>query len=358
MKIDGFELYHYELPYTRPVRWFNSSEASAQFVALRLFADGATGVSEATIKPTWIGLPAKAFAALVSDLLLPALRDVNPIDLSAVCAALAVFPGNQVAKGLVQNACAALAANASGQPLWQMLGGNNSVEISWCVTRQSPKDMAREAETMVTRHGFRALKVKGGQGMDVDVAALRAIRAAVGDNVELTVDANGAYSIKEGPKYLDILTAEGVIVAEDTCRFAADDKFSKLVASSPLPILVDSPCISVEHAAAFLDAGASAISVKSGRVGIHEAGKIAALAGRYGAEICSGMFAESALGTFSSLSFSSALSKPFLPAEQSFYLMMQEQILDDVIEIKNGIASLASDINLLDRVDWTRAQII
>lgn len=358
MRIDGFELRHYHLPYTRPVHWFNSVEDAGEFIALKLFAEGATGVAEVTIKPTWCGLSARAFAALVGDLYVPAVQNVDPADPSAVSAALAVFPGNQIAKGLVQNACATLAASAAGQPLWQMLGGKNSVEVSWCVTRQPPKDMANEAETLIAQHGFRALKVKGGQGMDVDIAVLRAIRSAVGNDVELTVDANGAYTMEECPKYLDILAAEGVVVAEDPCVFAGDKDFTKLVANTPLPILVDSPCISVEHAIGFLDAGATAISVKPGRVGIHEAQAIADLARKNNADICSGMFAESALGTLISLSFSSALPTPFLPAEQSFYLIMREQILEGGFKIENGMVTLGADHNLSDLVDWTRTEAI
>ncbi|MDF2370924.1 MAG: enolase C-terminal domain-like protein [Rhizobiaceae bacterium] len=358
MKIDRFELRHYQLPYSRPVRWFNSNEDAADFIALRLFADGAVGIAESTIKANWCGLSVRAFAALVGDLLVPAFDKIDITDPSAIDAALAVFPSNPIAKGLVQNACAALAANASVQPLWQSLGGKDNVEVSWCVTRQPPEMMAKEAESMVAQYGFRVLKIKGGQGMEVDRTALRMISAAVGKEVELTVDANEAYTMQECPDYLKLLHDEGVVVAEDPYKLTPDKAFSDLLAATPLPILVDSPCISAKQASAFLDAGATAISVKPGRIGIHEAGAIVALAGRHGADICSGMFAESALGTLISLSFSSALPAPFLPAEQTFFMMMREQILDGVVTVENGRVALGSDHNLNDLIDWTRTELI
>ena len=132
--------------------------------------------AEVALKPTWAGLSPRAFAALIEDLLLPALAGTDLADADAVRGALAPYPGNPVAKALVGNACATLAAAAADQPLWQRLGGTEEIETSWCVTRQSPEDMAAEAEAMVVAHGFATLKVKGGQGFDTDRAVLRAIR--------------------------------------------------------------------------------------------------------------------------------------------------------------------------------------
>lgn len=358
MKIDRFEIRHYRLRYSRPVRWFNSSEDAGDYLALRLFADGASGAAEATIKPTWCGLSIRSFAALVADLLVPAVQNIDAGNSSEVARALAIFPGNPIAKGLVQNACAALAANAAKQPLWLYLRGRCRVEVSWCVTRQAPNLMADEAERMVARYGFRALKVKGGQGMEVDAEALRMIRSAVGTQVGLTVDANGAYDIEDCPDYLKLLHDEGVMVAEDPCNLFPDADFSKLVGAAPLPILVDSPCTSVEQAKAFLDAGATAISIKPGRVGIHEAGSIEALARQYRADICSGMFAESALGTYASLCLASTLESPFLPAEQTFFLLMREQLMEGALEIVDGEAVLGPDHDLDGLADWSRTEQI
>ena len=84
---------------------------------------------------------------------------------------------------------------------------------------------------------------------------------------------------------------------------------------------------SLEDAAQFLERGATALSVKPGRIGITQAARIAELAAQQGANLCSGMYAESALGTLISLQLSGALREPLVPAEQSFYLMMREQIL-------------------------------
>lgn len=116
MRIAGHELYVYQLPYRRPVTWFNSTEDAGEFVALRLFGeDGSRGVAEAAVKATWSGLSPGALVSIVQDVLLPSLAGQDVSDLQAVRRTLSIFPDNQLAKMLVVNACATLSANGAGE---------------------------------------------------------------------------------------------------------------------------------------------------------------------------------------------------------------------------------------------------
>ena len=310
------------------------------------------GVAEAPLKPTWSGVSPRSIAAVLEDLLLPAVQEVDVADQSAVSRTLARFPENFLAKMLVDNACWTLRAAAGGEPLWRLLNGHDTVEVSWCVTRQPPEAMAREAAQIVDAHGFRALKIKGGQGIDTDIRALRQIRAAVGDAIAFYVDANSAYSRTEAADYIRVIADEGAKVAEDPCQLHPDQPFVELLARSPIPVLVDSRCASLKDAAQFLERGATALSVKPGRIGITEARRIAELAAQQGANVCSGMYAESALGTLISLQLSGALREPLVPAEQSFYLMMREQILREPLQIAAGRVRLPAGNDIAALVDW------
>ena len=179
MRIAEWSLHVCRLPYWRSVKWFNSIEDGAVLALLRLVGDGgAVGVAEAPLRPTWSGVSPRSLAAVLEDLLLPAVQEIDVGDAAALSRQLARFPENYLAKMLIDNACWTLRAAASGTPLWRLLGGEDSVEVSWCVTRQPPEAMAREAAEIIERHGFRALKIKGGQGIETDIAALRQIRAA------------------------------------------------------------------------------------------------------------------------------------------------------------------------------------
>lgn len=352
MQIDGFALYAYTLPYRREVRWFRSVETEGDFVVLRLSSNGAVGIAEAPVKPTWSGLSARALEAIISDIYIPALGNVDVSDAALVRETLALFPGNELAKMLVQNACLALSANAAQLPLWRYVGGSREVELSWCITRQPPRNMAAEAASVVAEHGFRTLKVKGGQGFDVDREVLRAIRKEVDDAVSLTVDANSAYDRAEVRDYISMLVDQGVSIAEDPCMLTADPGLADLVASSPIPVLVDMPCTSLDSALSLMQAGARALSIKPGRIGITEASAMRDAVTERGFEMCSGMYAESLLGTQISLAFSSTIAQPFLPAEQTFFKIMQRQVIDMTPKIADGRITQSDEVDPGSRVDW------
>ena len=125
---------------------------------------------------------------------------------------------------------------------------------------------------------------------------------------------------------------------------------------SAIPVLVDSGCASLKDAVQLLERGATALSVKPGRIGITEARRIAELAAQKGANVCSGMYAESALGTLISLQFSCALGKPLVPAEQSFYLMMRDQILREPLPIAGGRVRLPATGDIASLIDWDRVE--
>lgn len=357
LRIESFSIHCYALPYVRPVHWFDSVEAEGLYVMLRLNStNGHTGIAEAPVRPTWAGVSLRSLVAVLEDLLLPAVRAVDLTDPQAVRGALDRFPENQLAKMLVDNACWTLRASTAGQPLWQAWGGQSKIALSWCVTRQAPQLMAEEARDMVARFGFQALKVKGGQGREPDLEALRLIRGAVGSEVAVYVDANCAYSREEALDYVKAIADAGAIVAEDPCPMAPDGQFAELVAASPLPILVDTQCGSVRDAKAFLERGATALSIKAGRIGFTETRRINELAESGGASVAAGLYAESALGTLVSLQLAAALAHPLMPAELSFFLMLREQVLVTPLEVHDGCVSLPTGADFAQLIDWDRVR--
>jgi L-alanine-DL-glutamate epimerase-like enolase superfamily enzyme len=346
MKLARWSLYFYRLPYAREVVWSNAVEDAGLYALLKLESqDGLAGIAEGTLKHTWSGVSPRSLQAALEDVVMPAIAGVDLLDAQAVSRAHARIPENRLAKGLVDNACWTLRAAASGQPLWQLLEGSASREVCWTVTRDTPALMARESAELCARHGFRTLKVKGGQGLKTDLEALEAIRAAVGSTVELYVDANSAYARSEAPEYVRRIAEAGATVAEDPCPLAPDAQFEALQAGSPIPILVDGSCTSVRDAALYQARGARAVSLKPGRIGLSESLAIKRALG--GGHTALGIYAESALGTLVNLQLPSSLV-----AEQSFFLILQQQVVTRIPEIRDGRIILPSTPSLADLVDW------
>ena len=353
MKLARSEISAIKLPYPRPIHWKDTVEDGAEFLLLRLFTDdGIEGIAEGPIKPTWTGTVRRSLIAALEDMLLPALKDVDLLDSAAVRKRLAPFPENRLAKGLIDNACWDIRAQAARKPLWKLWGGKPEVPVSWTVTREKPANMAREAADMVEKHGFGTLKIKGGQGFETDAQALDEIRAAV-PGVSFYVDANSAYTPDETRRYVQMLADKGSTHAEDPCDLKPNRWFGELQRDVPIPLVVDTRCLSVDEAELFLDRGTRAIGLKAARVGASIALDIARLADQHGCRVNVGLHAESTLGAFASLNVAAAFPRhaDSLPAESTFFLAYADRFTT-APQIKDGTVTLGDEVGFAPMVDW------
>jgi L-alanine-DL-glutamate epimerase-like enolase superfamily enzyme len=217
--------------------------------------------------------------------------------------------------------------------------------------------MAREAETMVARHGFRHLKIKGGQGIATDLEALAAIRSAVGDAVQLTVDANGRYSMAETPAYVARLAEHDVRWVEDPCRTEPTHAFTELQQACRLPILVDGPCRDMLIAKLFLQSGARGLSIKLGKAGGYTENRtIIDLAAAHACAANVGILAETSLGSLAALQLQAAIPPALaqLPAETTFFLELDREYVQAPLEVRNGEVRLPDEPGMARMIDWRR----
>jgi L-alanine-DL-glutamate epimerase-like enolase superfamily enzyme len=358
MKLAEWSLHFYRLPYVRDIQWVYAAESSGDYALLKIVADnGATGIAEGVIKPTRTGYSPRSLAVVLEDVVLPQLRHVDLADARAVSDALQKVPENRLAKAIVDNACWTLRAAAAGNPLWQLWGGQREVELCWMVTRQTPARMAAEAAEACARHGVRALKIQGGQGWDIDLKTLAAVRSAVGTGVELFVDANGSYARDEALEFVRALAHAGVTVAEDPCPLAPDAAYAALQRDCGIPLLVDLSCASAEDARLYVGRGARALAAKPARIGFTEARAIDAVAAAGHARLALAVYYESALGTLISLQQAAALKSPRpIPSSHSFFMMLKSQVSRLTPQIRNGKIELPNDADLEKFVDWKAVQ--
>ncbi len=82
-----------------------------------------------------------------------------------------------------------------GQPLYRLLGGlyRDEIELAACMGIRPPNEAAEIARGYVAA-GYSTMKMKAGRAPDEDLAMVRAIRDAVGSQLELRVDPNMGYS--------------------------------------------------------------------------------------------------------------------------------------------------------------------
>jgi len=352
MKLARWSLRFYRLPYRREVTWAYAAETFGDYALLELVADdGTVGIAEGVVKPARSGYSPRSLSVTLEDVILPALKNVALGDAAAVSKAFAWFDGHLNAIALVDNACWSLRSAASGKPLWRTWGGKPEVPLAYIVTRRTPSQMAADAAQVCQRYGLRSLKLKGGQGRETDLQVIKEVRAAVGRDVELSLDANRAYPQEGIGAYVRAIADAGVTVAEDPCALAPDSAFEKLQRECPIPLLVDFPCTSRKDAALFIDRGARALMIKPGRVGLTEAREIDALCAKHGVAVSIGMYYETALGSALTLQMATSLrSMLILPPEHGFFLMLKEQVV--ALDVKDGNFRLPEEADLRTLVDW------
>jgi L-alanine-DL-glutamate epimerase-like enolase superfamily enzyme len=175
-------------------------------------ADGAAGWGE-----IWCNFPAVGAehrARLVVTVLLPLVEGKSFTSapeafrfLSEKTAVLAIQSGEpgplaQCIAG-VDVALWDLAARKAGQPLWRLLGGA-SPRVRAYASGLNP-DAPEKLALAKRNEGYRAFKLKVGFGAERDLANLRALRSALGDEAELMADANQAWTLREALSHVDRL---------------------------------------------------------------------------------------------------------------------------------------------------------
>lgn len=91
-------------------------------------------------------------------------------------------------------------AKAVGWPLYRFLGGRSKAIPAYAggisLGFQPPKELVVEGEGLVER-GYRALKLRVGDTWRVDIERVEAVRRALGEEVDILVDANTNYSVAD-----------------------------------------------------------------------------------------------------------------------------------------------------------------
>lgn len=117
---------------------------------------------------------------------------------------------NTSAKAAVDMAVHDLFGKLYQIPLYRLLGGyRDRVETDLTISVNSPEEMARDSREAVER-GFRILKIKIGKEPASDIQRIRAVRAAVGPEIVIRLDANQGWSEREAIRIMREIESAGL----------------------------------------------------------------------------------------------------------------------------------------------------
>ncbi len=204
--------------------------------------------------------------------------------------------GNTSAKAAVDMALWDLYGQKYGIPVYKLMGGaRKNIVTDITISVNDPETMVRDALIALDR-GYDCLKMKVGINPEMDVARLKAVRQAVGNDVTIRIDANQAWTPKQAVKILNAMQEQGLqIELVEQPVHAHDLEGMKYVTErSFVPVLADESLYSPADAATILRMGAAdLLNIKLMKCGgLYNALKICTMAEVYGVECMIGCMLE------------------------------------------------------------------
>ena len=204
--------------------------------------DGRSGFGEAPQVWQVTGASVGGAAACVTELLGPMLVGRDADDLVARCDEVRrAVVGNEAARAAVDTALHDLVAQRLGVPLVRLLGGT-SLRVPTDVTLSSG-DVAALTGKAQQRigEGFTVLKLKVGRDPAGDLARVRAVRAAVGPQPRIRLDANQGWTPREAVRIIRGIEEAGLdveLIEQPVSRWDLDG-LAWVSDRVDLPILAD-----------------------------------------------------------------------------------------------------------------------
>lgn len=205
---------------------------------------------------------------------------------------------NPAAKAAIDIALHDILGNTARKPLLRLMGGyRTEVLTDLTISIKSPKEMAKDAKK-ATEKGFKAIKVKVGVSQTEDVERVRLIREAVGDNVQIRIDANEGWTPKQAIEALNKMEKFRIQFVEQPVPAENLRGLIEVRKNSPIPVMADESVHSPEDAFRLIQAEAIDLVniklMKSG--GILKGRKIANVAEAAGIPCMIGCMGESGIG--------------------------------------------------------------
>ena len=346
MKIVAVRAIPYAIPYRKALRFASGSINVADNVLVEVETDdGVVGIAEAPPRPYTYGETQESIVAVIQRIFAPSIVGLSILDREKVRARVERTVANPAAKSAIDMALWDAIGRTIGLPVHRLLGGyTDRLRVSHMLGFDDPAKVADEALQLQAELGITSFKIKvGRRPVHLDVDVCRAVRDAVGADVEIYIDGNRGWSATEAADALRRLAGVGLSRVEELCP--ADDVMSRrwLVSQCTVPFVADESVATPANVTReILSGAATAISIKTARTGFSDSQRVAHLAEGLGIDAVIGNQIDGHIGTVCSLAFgASQATTARHAAELSNYLDMDGDLLTRPLVIENGEMSVS-----------------
>ena len=278
-------------------------------------SDGRRGFGEAPQVWRVTGESLAGVEACVAGPLTDVLRGRSTDDLTDLTDDVAAaVVGNTGAKAAVDVALHDLAARRLGISLPRLLGTTrHEVDTDVTVSAGTHKAIASTARTRQAE-GFTVLKLKVGTDPAADIATVLGVRAAVGPDVRIRIDANQGWTVRQAIQVITALEdADADLEFVEQPVAAADLRgLARVTASVDTAVMADESVFGLRDLSAVIDAGAAdLVNIKLAKCGgLSTAVAMARLATAHGVGFIVGSMMEGPIGVGAAASLVAAVGSP------------------------------------------------
>ncbi len=339
MGIKQIEVYSVTLAYREPFRIAPGASTESHNVVVKIVTDySAYGWGESSPSERVTGETAETVIKAL-DRIAPKLIGMCPLRIEQNVELMdSILAGNPSAKAAIDIALHDILGKTVRKQLFMVMGGYRT-EVLTDITLgiKSPKEMAKDAVKAVKK-GFKALKVKVGVNPEEDIERIRLVREAVGEKIQIRIDANQGWTPKQAIEVLNKIEKFNIQFAEQPVPAEDLKGLIEVKRNSPIPIMADESIHSPEDALHLIKAEAIDLIniklMKSG--GIHKAKKIAAIAEAAGIPCMIGCMGESEIGIAAGTHLAAAL-KNIQHADLDSDLLLKDKIAKGGTRVKNSM---------------------
>ncbi len=230
-------------------------------VLVRIETDGgAVGYAQVRPPTPWLGETTESIIAAIRRYYGPAIIGLSVHDRQEALRRFdAMLPRNSVAQAALEIALHDVAGRALGVPVYALLGGSRQeIPLDWSVSLNPDEKMVEESVRAVRQHGVRIICLKVGprERWAADVAIFKAVRGAVGPDVEIGIDPNEGYDAATTIRVLRQLESDHVAYVEQPLPRADVAGLRALRGASDAPLLIDESAITLAETLHVIQASA------------------------------------------------------------------------------------------------------
>jgi len=355
LTIQQVELYRLSIPLKEPFTTSLGTETSAENVLVKIITkEGIIGFGECSPYMPING-ESQDTCFMVGQYFAKALKGKDPLDIiSCVDLMDSVIYGNTSIKSAFDIALYDIASQHAGMPLYKFIGGENNKTIvtDYTVSVDKPEKMAIDA-LRIKNEGYPAIKVKLGKKGKKDIERIRAIRAAVGNEIPIRIDANQGWTVKEAIETLNALAEFDIQHCEEPIARWKYMKLPKVRKNSPIPIMADECCGDEHDAERLIELKAcDYFNIKLGKSGgILKALKMVRMAEDAGIHLQVGAMLESRLGMTAFAHF--ALCSPMIEHYDfdTALMFVEDPVTGGIVYEKNGVVIVPETVGLGAAID-------